>query len=61
MKKEKPNHHAPENKSTDRAPYESPAIVYEGLITTRAGTPVSIKDNVTGDTGAGAEDIFSVD
>jgi hypothetical protein len=26
---------------TERAPYEAPAIVYEGLITTRAATGVS--------------------
>lgn len=59
MKKEKPNHHAPENRSTDRAPYESPAIVYEGLITTRAGTPDpgSVGD-AAGDAGIDAADIF---
>ena len=27
------------DKTGDTLPYESPAIIYEGLITTRAGTP----------------------
>ena len=26
--------------STAREPYEAPAIIYEGLITTRAGSPI---------------------
>ena len=35
----------------DEAPYESPAIVYEGMISTRAGTPINspgTDDNPTG-------------
>ncbi len=59
MGKEKSSHSAAENKSADRAPYESPAIIYEGLITTRAGTPESAPaKDAAADTGSDAADIF---
>ena len=33
--------------NTQREPYEAPAIIYEGKITTRSGSPVKTKpDNV---------------
>jgi len=30
--------------NTDHQPYEAPAVIYEGLITTRAGTPTGSTD-----------------
>lgn len=35
--------------------YEAPAVIYEGFITTRAGTPVSLTGN---DTGVDPTDLF---
>ena len=48
-----------QKKNTDRAPYESPAIIYEGLITTRAATPDGASSSKPD--GADAADIFSTD
>jgi len=31
--------------STKREPYEAPAIIYEGLITTRSGSPIGSPNN----------------
>lgn len=62
MRNEELDKHAA-NKDMDRAPYEPPAIIYEGLITTRAAT----LDNTGGGgspgagTGANPADIFSSD
>jgi hypothetical protein len=39
----------------ERAPYEAPAIVYEGLISTRAG---SLLPGSTGTEGADPADLF---
>lgn len=41
------------NISAKRAPYESPAIIYEGLITTRAGSVPTSPDNDGGGGGGG--------
>lgn len=54
MSKEIMDQPASSNDSTVRAPYETPAIVYEGLITTRAGTGQSAPN----DSGVDAADIF---
>lgn len=34
--------HLEENKQESRVVYEAPAIIYESVITTRAGSPLSI-------------------
>lgn len=45
--------------SSDRLPYEAPSIIYEGELTTRAGTPV---EPITGDSGMDPSKLFgSVD
>ncbi len=44
-------------KISERAPYETPAVIYEGLISTRAGTTVL---NV-GDGAADPADLFGSD
>jgi hypothetical protein len=36
-----------EKKSDDRTPYEPPAIIYKGKISTRAGSPVFAPDGDT--------------
>ena len=40
---------------TKRAPYETPAIIYEGLITTRAGSVPTSPENDGGGGGGGAD------
>ena len=47
------------NKRTDRAPYESPAIIYEGLITTRAASRTEPDNGPDG--SLDPADIFSSD
>lgn len=59
MRNEELKQSTAQKKNTDRAPYESPAIIYEGLITTRAATPDSSRDAKPD--GADAADIFSTD
>ena len=39
MSDRKANQSTAENEKSVREPYETPAIIYEGLITTRAGSP----------------------
>ncbi len=58
MRNEEVKQHAVEKIYTERAPYEPPAIIYEGLITTRAVTPNAIEPN---NSGTSPEDIFSSD
>lgn len=45
--------------SPDRQPYEPPAIIYSGLITTRAGSPMGIiYDDPLGVDGIDPADLF---
>ena len=46
-------------KQTDRAPYETPAIIYEGLITTRAASRTDPDNGPDG--SLDPADIFSTD
>ncbi len=39
----------------ERVPYEAPAIVYEGELTTRAGTPIPVQGP---DSGVDPADLF---
>lgn len=43
-------------KGVDRADYEAPAIVYESIITTRAGSPAGATDGAG--TGVDPADLF---
>ena len=62
MRNEEVKQNAVEKSHADRAPYEPPAIIYEGLITTRAATANSSPgDGSPADTGASPENIFSSD
>ena len=61
MRNEEVKQNAVKKSQADRAPYEPPAIIYEGLITTRAVTvPQSNSDAASG-SGASPENIFSSD
>ena len=61
MRNEEVKQNAVEKSHADRAPYEPPAIIYEGLITTRAATTPSPGGGSPADTGASPENIFSSD
>jgi len=62
MRNEEVKQNAADNNHADRAPYETPAIIYEGLITTRAGTIISGSESSSAsESGASPENIFSSD
>lgn len=50
----------PQSEADQRLQYEAPAIVYEGVITTRAGSPAGV---TPGDSDAGVDpsDLFKGD
>jgi hypothetical protein len=59
MRNEEAKQRAVEKVYGERAPYEPPAIIYEGLITTRAVTPP--QGTAPDASGASPENIFSSD
>ncbi|MFN2104936.1 MAG: hypothetical protein ACK2UJ_08690 [Candidatus Promineifilaceae bacterium] len=63
MRNEEVKQNAVEKSHADRAPYEPPAIIYEGLITTRAATPPNSgsESSSASESGASPENIFSSD
>ncbi|MEJ2751867.1 MAG: hypothetical protein P8169_04170 [Chloroflexota bacterium] len=62
MRNEEVKQNAVEKSHADRAPYEPPAIIYEGLITTRAATIDSGSESSSAsESGASPENIFSSD
>ena len=62
MRNEEVKQNAADNNHADRAPYETPAIIYEGLITTRAATVNGGRNSdAASESGASPENIFSSD
>ena len=49
-----------QSEADQRLPYEAPAIVYEGVISTRAGSPQNISPGASGD-GVDPSDLFKGD
>lgn len=47
----------PESEPPARVVYEAPAVIYEGIISTRAGTPMSIEPDPVKD-GVDPADLF---
>ncbi len=56
MKDDKQDQPAKTKKSVERAPYEAPTIIYEGLITTRA-----VSDDINSGNGKSGSDVESTD
>ena len=61
MRNEEVKQNAADNNHADRAPYETPAIIYEGLITTRAATFGNNNSDAASGSSASPENIFSSD